>query len=231
VIPGEALKAKATQKPLIPFSSIGVRPASAQEQVLRITFGIKELDEFLQGGLPFPSVIEWGMPMGLGGRNVLFSFLKNMQHPQLSNMQALPFAGGGQAQKILWAYTHIKLSIYPPAWSARGLSLMQIKFAKTAKPMVDLQPVFMSPLFRVIVLDVAKTKSERSLSADDFGFLAQRARINQQVIMVLRDFFLSPRLGNVWARLRLNCWQDDKGLHLRVVRGLSSQGITLPCGL
>jgi hypothetical protein len=59
--------------------------------------------------------------------------------------------------------------------------------------------------------------------------MARRARVNGQVILLLRDFFLSPTRGNVWTKLRLNCWLDHSAdqYQLQVIRGLSPRQLSL----
>lgn len=171
---------------------------------------IRALDQFLDGGLRFGSLTEWGSPLGRGGREVILQYLQCAEHHK---------------DWCLWVCGQQDVRVYPPAWSARGVELSKIRFTYSDHPVRDLKPVFLDPFFRVIVLDVT-----RSLSLDDCAFLAQRARANRQAIIIVRDYFLSEKRGNVWAQLRLNCWQqeDGKRYHIRVVRGLSPRQLSFP---
>jgi hypothetical protein len=103
-----------------------------------------------------------------------------------------------------------------------------VRFTYSDTPVRDLRPLFLDSFFRVIVLDVP-----RSVSMDDCAFLAQRARANKQAVIIVRDYFLSEKRGNVWAQLRLNCWQDEAGdrYHVRVIRGLSPRQLSLAADL
>jgi hypothetical protein len=123
---------------------------------------------------------------------------------------------------LLWVYGKPELTIYPPAWQARGVPLERMRFACSQKPIEDLRPVFLEPLFKVIVLDTPK-----SFTDDDCAFVARQARQNHQLVIVIRDFFLGVRSSNVWSRIRLNCWFDSgtQKYNLRVVRGLPPRHI------
>ena len=174
---------------------------------------IGALDQFLEGGLRVGTLAEWGAPLGRGGRDIVLQYLARSEQAQ---------------QWCLWVCGKRDVRVYPPAWSARGVALAKVRFAYSDQPVRDLKPLFLDPFFRVIVLDVT-----RGLSIDDCAFLAQRARANKQVIIVLRNYFLSEKRGNVWAQLRLNCWQDEDGAryHIRTVRGLSPRQLSLPAHL
>jgi len=178
--------------------------------------GISPLDDFLGGGLVCGTICEWGIPFGSGGREVVAAFLAGVSRLAERSSDAAP-------PWILWAHGRSGLTAYPPAWHARGVPLTRTRFAEAGKPVVDLKPVFMDPFFKVIVLD-----APRSLSDDDCAFLARQARAHGQVVIILRDYFLGQRRGNVWARLRLNCWcpdpvQNPETVNLRVVRGLAQR--------
>src|SRR5690606_35424048 len=114
----------------------------------------KELDEFLEGGLPVGRVSEWGMPLGQGGRSLLISWLARLKDQPL----------------ILWCSSHKQMQVYPPAWVSRGVALERVRFAVSAKPLAELRPVFMEPLFPIIILDCP-----RGFTEDDCAFLARRA--------------------------------------------------------
>ena len=196
------------------LSAIGVRAASENLEVSKLSSGIKYLDSFLDGGLPLGAITEWGVPLGRGGRAVVMNFLSTLLSRELDEK---PRWG-------LWAYSRPQLMVYPPAWAAHGIELSRVRFAFSENPITDLKPVFLDPWFRIIVLD-----APRSLSIDDCAFLSRVARDNNQSIVILRDFFLGSRRGNVFAKLRVNCWQNHstKKFHLKVVRGLSPRQIAL----
>jgi hypothetical protein len=124
----------------------------------------------------------------------------------------------------LWAYSRPQLDVYPPAWQARGVDLSRLRFACAASPVADLKPVLLSPFFRIVIFD-----APQRFSAEDCAFIARTARANDQIVVVVRDAFLGPRQGNVWARLRLNSWYDapSRQYRLSVVRGLSPRQLTL----
>jgi hypothetical protein len=172
------------------------------------------LDEALGGGLPLGAVTEWGVPLGRGGRDVVLSWLTHLTRPH----------GANERGWALWIYSHADLTVYPPAWLARGVALSHVRFAQAARPLADLRPAFMEPLFKLIVLD-----GPRGLSGEECAFLARQARAHGQCILLLRDFFLGPSRGNVWAKLRLNCWYDDSSgrFRLQIVRGRAPRRLSL----
>lgn len=185
------------------LSDLGVKHASvaAQESLWisgnqsRLSSGISALDHFFDGGLPYGSVVEWGLPLGLGGHEIVLAFLA-----QAAQSQTTPSENPLNPKWILWSSGRPELTVYPPAWHARGVNLEYIRFAKSTKPVEDLKPLFLDPFFKIIVLDAPKDFSE-----DDCAFIARQARAHGQLILILRDFFLGPRRGNVWARYRVNC--------------------------
>lgn len=154
----------------------------------RLSSGIPDLDHFFDGGLPFAAITECGMPLGLGGRFVLLHFLANGTRHVSPPLW------------VLWVSSYQELEIFPPAWMAKDVSLEQVVFAYSKKPMQDLKRAILHHLFKVIVFDAPP-----HMDKDDFTFLCQRARENNQIIVVLRDFFLTNKQGNVWASLRFNC--------------------------
>ena len=169
------------------------------------------LNDFLAGGLPWGQLIEWGMPWGLGGRELLLSFLQAEPHLQ-------------QPYWCLWAYHRRHIYVYPPAWAARGIALQTTRFARCEHPLQDLKPALRGNFFRIIVLDGYQYPQ---LQQDDYRFLAQQARQQKTLVIVLRDHFLSTKKGNVWAKLRLNSWRDP--IHqqhfVKVIKGLSPRQI------
>ena len=179
----------------------------------RLSSSITELSQGLEGGLRWGELSEWGSPWGSGGREVLLSFLSQLKYSK-----------SGQEQWCLWVQGQDgDANVYPPAWEAKGVDLRYIRFTKSLKPVHDLNPIFMSPFFKFIVLD-----SPQNLSIEDCQFLGRQARRHQQSIVVVRNYFLSPKKGNVWAKLRLNCWHDyvrDQYM-VKVIKGLSPRQIS-----
>lgn len=173
---------------------------------------ISALDQFFDGGLRFGELSEWGAPLGRGGRDIIIRYLTRRGIP------------AEDKHWCLWICGKTEVKVYPPAWMARGVDLSSIRFTYCSNPVRELKPVFMDPFFRVIIMDAPK-----HLSTEDCAFIAQRARANKQAIIMIRDHFLSPSQGNVWARLRLNCWQDEDGgrFHVRIIRGLSPRELSL----
>jgi len=188
------------------------RASSLIESQTRLQATLPELSHFFQGGLRWGELSEWGIPWGGGCREVLLLFLQ-AAHRQPS---AKPYW-------CLWIHDQSDMSIYPPAWQARGINLKHIRFAVTKQPLHDLKPIFTSSFFKLIVLDCSA-----SISLDDCCFLAQQARKHQQIIILLRSYFLSPRKGNVWAKTRVNCWQDpiQEKFYIKSVKGLAPRQLT-----
>ena len=168
----------------------------------RLISGIQALDVCLGGGLPIGAVVEWGAPMGQGGRELLMPWIREITNPR---------DGASPPSWALWVYATPRLIPFAPAWAARGVTLERLRFAQTTSPLKDLQPVFMEPLFRMIVLDVSQ-----SFSSEEYAFLTRQARLHNQTIVVIRDRLLSPEVGNVWARIRLNTRQLAEPSHYRV---------------
>lgn len=173
----------------------------------RLTFGIPLLDDFLKGGLPFGKVTELGMPLGKEGRSLLVRLLAHHQT---------------QAQKpfrVLWISCFPGISIYPPAWFTRGVSKKDTIFTYSEKPVVELKRAIIHSFFKMIILDAPK-----GFTRNDSLFLSTQAKKNKQVIILIRDFFLSNLKGNIWAQLRLNCWRRSHKHEfvIRAVRGIPS---------
>lgn len=164
-----------------------------------------DLCAFLEGGLKFGQISEWGVPRGFHGREVILTFLASYCF-------------------YLWIYPKGDLIAYPPAWAARGINLDNIRFVKSSNILDALKPVFLEPTFKVIVID-----SVPSLNEGDLAFLARRIKLQNQALIILQDCFLTLRRGNVWAKLRLNCsWNEKKGgFCLNVIKGLSPRQLLL----
>ena len=182
--------------------------ASAQHlKVLRenIPSGFSVWDECLGGGWPRGGVVELGLPFGMDAREFLVTSLASMQ------------------RQSLWIYPSRYLgesvSIYPPAWAARGISLAKNRFVKTDMPIVHLKSIFMSSVFDVIVCDGVSSFEE-----GDWAFVAQQARRHRYVLIALNHRRLHSRKGNIWAGVRANLTSiPSQGRVYRVeaVRGLS----------
>ncbi len=175
----------------------------------RLVCGIQALDVCLGGGLPVGALVEWGAPMGQGGRELLIPWIREVTNPR--NTSSSP-------SWTLWVYATPRLIPFAPAWAARGVALERLRFAQTASPIKDLQPVFMEPLFRLIVLDVSQT-----FSPEEYAFLTRQARLHDQTIVVVQDRLLSPETGNVWARIRLNTriLKNSPHYRLEILKGSS----------
>jgi hypothetical protein len=233
------------------LSSIGVRPASLKHQDFKLPCNIELLDTYFDGGLPMGGLVEWGAPLGRCGRDVALAWLAGATNAAQSGGSGFPSgyyhtrlpssslrSDAGEAPnrdlmpldhfatqadtKILWVYGKPELTIYPPAWQARGLPIERMRFACSQAPLEDLRPVFLEPLFKIIVLD-----TPMNFSDEDCAFVVRQARQNNQLVIVIRDFFLGIRSSNVWSKIRLNCWFDSstQKYNLRVVRGLPPRHI------
>ncbi len=180
----------------------------------KLSSHIPELDQIFDGGIGFGQLVEWGMPLRSGGRQVILRFLKSATKGWNQGESASYL----DPQLCLWVSSAASLSTpYPPYWQAQGVDLRRVYFASATKPVEQLRPFFFDPLFRLIILD-----DPQILSKDDVTFLAQRARANGQIIMLLRNFYLSNRYGNIWAKLRINCWQAPEfpySFHVAILRG------------
>jgi len=173
----------------------------------KLTLGIPLVDQFLSGGIPFGKVTELGMPLGREGRSLL---VKLLAHHQSQTQKSF---------KVLWISCFPGISIYPPAWFIRGVSERDTLFTYSEEPMTELKRAIMHSFFKMIILD-----APRGLRRDDSLFLSTQAKKHNQVIILVRDFFLSNLKGNIWAQLRLNCWRRPQKHEyvIRVVRGLPS---------
>lgn len=177
----------------------------------RLSSGHPLLDDFLDGGLCWGELSEWGMPWGQSLRELILGFLIRAQEAEPS--------------WILWIYGRSDISINPLAWQARGLDLSWIRFARAERPLQELKPLFLSAFFRIIVIDDALR-----LQDDDCAFLARQARRHEQIMILLRPHSLSQGRGNVWAKTRVNCWQDltQERLFAKIVKGRKPRQITWP---
>ncbi len=189
-------------------------PASLPS-IERLNSGVTELDRQLRGGLPYGSVVEWGCPLGKGGRKWVLKFLKNAQMQRSQWVLWVSPKEEGNPKKPSLRSLHQSnlcnvdtgnLRIYPPAWHAQGIDLKRIRFAQSNAAMRDFRPMWSDDFFQIIVLD-----RPVGLRKEDFAFLHQSARRQKSLIFILRDHYLSNSYGNVWAKTRMQIYQD----HLR----------------
>ncbi|SMF72672.1 hypothetical protein SAMN06296036_12725 [Pseudobacteriovorax antillogorgiicola] len=180
--------------------------AQLATQRLHLPSSISQVNQALEGGLRWGELSEWGSPWGSGGRELIIRFLSPLHQ------------ASQEPYWCLWIQGQEGVNVYPPAWEAKGVNLKYIRFTKSLNPIKDLKPVFLNPFFKVIVLDCPQ-----QLSAEDCQFLSRQARCHRQSIILIRNYFLSPKKGNVWAKLRLNCWHNHlhNQFYLKVVKGLS----------
>jgi len=186
--------------------------SDSQANKERLCSGVEELDLQLRGGLPYGSVTEWGCPLGKGGRRWVLKFLKNAQEqksqwilwvsPKKEVDPKKPFLRNLHRSNLC-SVTTSNLSIFPPAWHAQGIDLKRIRFAHSNAVMRDFRSVWSDDFFKVIVLD-----RPVGLRKEDFAALHQSARRSNTLIIILRDHYLSNRYGNVWAKTRLQIYQD-----------------------
>lgn len=162
----------------------------------RLASGTRIVDHFLKGGLPIGGICEWGIPPGYAERDLLLRFVTAAR------------------AMTLWIY-HPSLTIYPPAWTTRGIDLSLLRFVSGSEPLSTLKPVFLTDVFKIVVLDMPE-----KLQPADCAFLAHRARLQQQTIIIVRNYRLSVKRGNIWASTRLNCERLPQGeVELTGLRG------------
>ncbi len=204
-------KSNKKQSVAVPASLLVERDAGAHRPPLASRLPL--LDSFLGGGLGWGDISEWGLPWGTGLRDLILPFLASAQQ------QEQPPAW------VLWVYGQKDVSVNPLAWHARGVPLEQLRFASSTKPLIELKPLFLSGFFRVIVLD-----SIPRMADEDYAFLARQARRLQQHILILQPYLLSSAQGNVWARLRINCWRDfsQQRVCITLLKGLQQRQLLLP---
>ena len=159
------------------------------------------LSQFLGGGLPKRAMTEMGMPLGREGRNLLLPFLAEVT---------------GAQQMALWICGHADMMVYPPAFFAAGIVADKMVFAQAPGPLQSMVTALTSPLFKMIVVDSPKRFTDR-----DGFFLRSQAEKHEQMIVLIRNYFLSTKRGSSWARLRINAWRDSSGdgYRLAAVKG------------
>ena len=177
--------------------------ASSEEQLLRS--GIESLDRHFAAIRP-GDLIEWGIPPGLNGRLIPVQFLKH----------CIPAS--------IWIYHHHGLGVFASSWISHGIDLRRLFFIRSAKPVRELRPLFLEDTFKRIIID-----SPKSFSDGDLAFVSQQARKHQQIIFLIRHYFLSQKQGNPHACLRINTWQNDSdGFALQVIKGPTTGKLRIP---
>lgn len=173
----------------------------------------EKIDDFLSGGFPLGSLVEWGVPMGKEGRQLLFPFLANVTQGR----QFPP-------SFVLWINGFEDLSVFPPAWFVRGVAPDKILFARSSDMFRDLRQVFLSPVFKVIVMD-----TPQYLSREECLFLRKKVQTHQQVLFLLRPYFLNNEKGNVASKIRMNVWRESRqnALVAQVIKGLTERRLYL----
>ena len=186
---------------LVSARSLTPRP-NQQDQLLRS--GIAVLDDCFAAVKP-GDLVEWGIPPGLNGRLIPLQFLK----------QKIPVS--------IWIYHHHGLGVFASSWISHGVDLRRLFFICSAQPVKELRPLFMEDTFKRIIID-----SPKKFSMGDLAFVSQQARKHQQVIFLIRHYFLSQKRGNPYASLRINSWQKaDSGFSLQVIKGRNTGRIDI----
>ena len=195
------------------FTGLNFQPGLVRPQPEKLASCVESIDTFLEGGIPFGSITEFGMPLGREGRVLMLKFLANATQGKLA-----------KPVWTLWVSSHEDFQVFPPAWFAKGISPSRMVFTHSQRPLRDLKRAIMHPLFKVIILD-----SPQKFTKDDCSFVSRQARANRQLVVLLRNFFLSNRQGNIWAKLRINCWKRhaNRELVMKVIRGLSHRQLTI----
>jgi hypothetical protein len=176
---------------------------SSEDQLLRS--GIESLDRHFVSIKP-GDLIEWGIPPGLNGRLIPVQFLK----------QDIPAS--------IWIYHHHGLGVFASSWISHGIDLQRLFFIRSAKPVRELRPLFLEDTFKRIIID-----SPKNFSSGDLAFVSQQARKYQQVVFLIRHYFLSQKQGNPYASLRINTWQSGNNqFSLDVIKGQSTGKIHIP---
>ncbi|MGE0171303.1 MAG: hypothetical protein AB7T49_00885 [Oligoflexales bacterium] len=169
-------------------------------------------------GIAFGSLCEWGIPPGQMGLKILLSFLTTQSH---SNF-------------LLWIYNQAEMQVYPPAWQQQGLDLSRLFFinlgenqkiqSKKKSVIEAIKPVFLENVFPIIILD------DIYLTRSDMAFLHAQAKRLHKIIFVVYPKLLSHKVGNVWAKWRLNAWLDLKKeyFHFEALKGPKTFHLQLP---
>jgi predicted ATP-dependent serine protease len=166
--------------------------------------GLPKLDECLGGGLEVGGVSEWGMPSGHGSRILLMNLITRLTNDH-------------KQKPVLWVLGQPGVKVFATAWMSLGVEMSKILFANSFKPLKDLREVFMEPAFSLVVLD-----SPKSFSKEEYAFISKQAQKNSMHVAFLQNYLLSEKIGNVWARKRLNCKSEHDLLgnfQVKMLRG------------
>ena len=195
----------------LPHSCITASALSSLPEAARLRSRCTALDGFFSGGLLLGSIIEWGLPVGRGGRELVAAYVASATQ---GSTVAAPW-------RCLWVQGgRAELDIHPPALRARGVDLGRFFLTTSPEPVRQLKPIFLDPVFKLIVIDAPE-----KLSDGDLVFIAQKARAHRQIILLLRPHFLTDGRGNVWAKVRVNAWQEASPgtFRLESIRGLAQR--------
>jgi hypothetical protein len=176
-----------------------------QNQPGELHSGIAALDECFRQIKP-GDLVEWGIPPGMNGRLIPLQLLKH------------------QIPLSLWIYHHHGLGVFASSWISHGVDMQRLFFICSENPVKELRPVFLEDTFRRIIID-----APRRFSDGDMAFVSQQARKQEQIVFLIRHYFLSQKRGNPYASLRINTWQSGKrAFSLQLIKGPTSGRITLP---
>ena len=167
--------------------------------------GIDALDQCFAQIRP-GDLVEWGIPPGFNGRLIPLQLLK----------QDIPLS--------VWIYHHHGLGVFASSWISHGVDLQRLFFISAENPVRELRPLFLEDTFKRIIID-----APRYFSDGDMAFVSQQARKQEQIVFLIRHYFLSPKQGNPHASLRLNTWQSGKrSFSLQVIKGANPGRLSLP---
>ena len=176
-----------------------------QQQAQVLHSGIDALDECFAQVKP-GDLVEWGIPPGMNGRLIPLQLLKHQIPPSV------------------WIYHHHGLGVFATSWIGHGVDLQRLFFLCSENPVSELRPLFLEDTFKRIIID-----SPRRFSDGDMAFVAQQARKQQQIVFLIRHYFLSQKRGNPHACLRVNTWQSGKrAFSLRVIKGSKTGQLAVP---
>ena len=182
----------------------GLRDSLARSEP-EFNSGIAALDDCLADVRP-GDLVEWGIPPGVNGRLIPLQLLKHRIPPSV------------------WIYHHHGLGVFASSWLGHGVDLQRLFFICSENPVRELRPLFLEDTFRRIIID-----SPRRFSSGDMAFVSQQARKQEQIVFLIRHYFLSEKRGNPHASLRINTWQSGKrSFSLQVIKGSNPGRISLP---
>ena len=135
--------------------------------------------------IPIPplqsALTEWGIPQGRYGRPLLIKLLHTRQAP------------------TLWMSDQMAMDFYPQPLHNLGQNLKNLHTVQNRKPFKNMRLVFTENTYPQIILDTSEF-----LSRADLNFLARMARTHRITIFLIRHFFLTPKIGNPFAKNRFN---------------------------